>query len=840
MMTKTKLLTICVMAVVLGDPVMGSPDSIPTLAGYTFTENTSVDCGVGLCIEEEHVAEGQVFNVNFLPPPGGTFYWNFSIYWNFYDPGNSLGGGSLTEAQDSVPPGTSFAIPQDSLNWPAGDYFFYSSGYSDILTVTPRDPAVEDLIRTDMLDHGRTLGLYGETGNFINDELGEADPLPVLAIGAVHAVAVYLNQFLNLRNHIEMQFLDPEGSEVLISSLLEMRFIREYTMNKILTVHGDCPAEPLDPNSVPDGVAILFFRTPSHHPYYENDGQVRFVLPGNLVIDGSPEVCVHSDITVSAFLDDLPASEPLATFEEYNLTNYPDDPNQNDFPLDTLCLRFVRFGGLGLMDPNEIQTAADNVKSHFSIATKGYFAVTVDGISLIPYDHATIVQKVNDWYEAVPKTPSLSVLDLNDSNELYLATLLYYYEHDQDEFVDDLTALYPPHSMGEDLTVYWFDGPGSFGKGMGNVGATRIKISRLYPTSVFYEGSGEARTYHYDLASCTACGDADTTSEYLAYLTEAGYLDTFLSSTLHEFGHVLWSDRSGFSTGDGQTKMLPFSNDWVIRDRSVGYFTRFEYMSYERDRTILEGMSYGDLFLQRLLLSYAEPTGGVQFQSHTDRGGNVIFVAPGDTIELVLEATTGSGVATIGYLNTEAPTILTGDANSVEFTYGVIPKPTKIVAEEVSFLLSALGQYQYAFNVADQLHGLVPGRPHEFHQTFTVHVADPNFDTDEDGVVDLDDNCPFEANPAQLDSDLDGIGDACDEDNNPCPDCIDCAGLLDTVLDQLCDALRLGGAITSSNDILSSAIVAIDNIVGAQDVCGDDAACGAQLLADVGTLIGAP
>jgi len=75
---------------------------------------------------------------------------------------------------------------------------------------------------------------------------------------------------------------------------------------------------------------------------------------------------------------------------------------------------------------------------------------------------------------------------------------------------------------------------------------------------------------------------------------------------------------------------------------------------------------------------------------------------------------------------------------------------------------------------------------------------------------------------------------------DPCPDCIDCVGLLDTVLDQLCDALRLGGAITSSNGILSLAVVAIDNVVGAQDVCGNDAACGAQLLADVGTLIGAP
>ncbi|MEO0604756.1 MAG: Ig-like domain-containing protein, partial [Myxococcota bacterium] len=40
--------------------------------------------------------------------------------------------------------------------------------------------------------------------------------------------------------------------------------------------------------------------------------------------------------------------------------------------------------------------------------------------------------------------------------------------------------------------------------------------------------------------------------------------------------------------------------------------------------------------------------------------------------------------------------------------------------------------------------------------------TDPNlFDTDFDTVSDLDDNCPVDPNPSQLDSDGDGIGDAC-------------------------------------------------------------------------------
>lgn len=52
---------------------------------------------------------------------------------------------------------------------------------------------------------------------------------------------------------------------------------------------------------------------------------------------------------------------------------------------------------------------------------------------------------------------------------------------------------------------------------------------------------------------------------------------------------------------------------------------------------------------------------------------------------------------------------------------------------------------------------------------------EPLPDTDEDGIVDEDDNCPLVSNPDQADSDGDGIGDVCedDADGDGIPDDVD-------------------------------------------------------------------
>jgi hypothetical protein len=72
-------------------------------------------------------------------------------------------------------------------------------------------------------------------------------------------------------------------------------------------------------------------------------------------------------------------------------------------------------------------------------------------------------------------------------------------------------------------------------------------------------------------------------------------------------GHAFWLKNLGLNAADLSTINLPFNSDIKMLDDSVSFFRRSEYMSYARNRDTLEGLTFGDIFLERLLAAYPTP-----------------------------------------------------------------------------------------------------------------------------------------------------------------------------------------------------------------------------------------
>jgi hypothetical protein len=688
-------------------------------------------------IEEDQVQSGEEIQIELQSPEDSPFIQQIRI---FKDPSaddiahnswpliNMLGSISISAEQSSVEIGEPFTVTVDTLNYSSGDYYFVTiaPGHEyihDNIQITPMNQAPLISIRRDTTNNNILFAIYSENGAFIAD-VSTGGPPPALSVNTIYILAVNLNMLQNFSNIIHVNFYDTAGVRLEKEDILKIKIVRDKQFFQILKVQGNCPGEPIDLASFPDGIALIHFRTPKHQKYYEYDGQLHFHFGGNVVGNPNCDFEDFEDFSIVSHLDDLPAHPAIPDFQSYNQQRYPGQPWRNNYPFDTRHVRIVRFGNIGFTTDVELQQLGEEFERQFAIATKGYFRVIVDGVHYFPLVQQINQQKVVNWYQNIRKTPGKEVLNLIDPDQLYLATLLYYYEHNENEFVNDMKSIYPMLSNNEELTIYLFDGPGSLGRAMGADG-NRVKVTRLYPGYVFYQGSGNDRTYHFDLEACNFCGS--TVAEYLDFLErDSATMEQLINVVLHEFGHTGWMKKAGVSTGDLSTKKLPFASDTVYHDDSVGYFTRFEYMSYGRSRSTLSGMSYGDAYLEEILTAYTQPVASIEFISHQDEGNQTITVQPGEQIVFKLHGSAGSGLSMLWYFNESSPAPLV--YNSPEkfgvFVYDPDGPRVRIDHKEITIALAVPGTYIYGYRSRSRLYPVV-WQPHQsVLGTFTINVQE--------------------------------------------------------------------------------------------------------------------
>lgn len=633
-----------------------------------------------------------------------------------------IGQVNLTFHQDQIEPGTPFEVEVVTLNYPPGNYtimtFATNGGEAifDQIEILEAQNNAHEVIRQDMSNQNRTFEIYDAAGQRLSGE--QEGGAMALLMETAYTLAINLNHFSTLNNQIQVHLFDPAGAQRLTSDLLQIKILRIHQLWDKISLDNQCQGIATDRNDYAQGIALVTFRTPEHHKYYEYDGQFQFVLTGVAV----NEPCVDTQFELQLPIDDAPAHPPIPDFESRNAQQYPGQAWRNNYPLDTRNVRIVRYGDLGTTTPAELDALARMVEDAFSTATKDYFKLNVVDVHSLPYINPLNREKVENWYQSVAKTPNKPILNFQHDNERQLATLLYYYEHDTQEMVSDMTQLYPQQSNGEDITVYIFDGPGAGGTAMGQH-ALRVKSARLYPGYIFYQGEGNNRTYHFDLAACNGfCGN--TVEEYLTIRSEERSPETIANVIIHELGHVAWIERAGIATGDRQDQYYPFRSDFVYIDKSIGYYTRSEVMSYGRNRSTIENISYGDAYLERILAAYAQPEVDMEFLSHPDEGNRSITVNAGEEIVFRLIGRAGSGLRMLWYYNQAGPVALpygTPEKSGV-FTYDQEDGRVKNEALEIRITLNAPGNYTYRMRSRDQLYPTV-WQPHQsILGTFTIQV----------------------------------------------------------------------------------------------------------------------
>ncbi len=138
---------------------------------------------------------------------------------------------------------------------------------------------------------------------------------------------------------------------------------------------------------------------------------------------------------------------------------------------------------------------------------------------------------------------------------------------------------------------------------------------------------------------------------------------------------------------------------------------------------------------------------------------NISFSAPlvsGERVRLYASVKNEGTVDTSGYVSFFQGTIPIGESQVVSLRGGGVQDEVY-----VDFVVPS-----QAFNIRAEIRGTDPADVNASNDTILTGLFNPIFDDDRDGIENEKDNCPSSANKDQSDADQDGMGDACDTDDD--------------------------------------------------------------------------